>query len=100
MTAQEPWQLGLDLGGTRLKALCLTPAGREISRTTAPTGGDDWREAVKACVAELFQRHGQPASIGVAAFPEDASDAKSLIEVALRAMAHAQAEGRNRVEGA
>ena len=67
MSKQIPWLLGLDLGGTRLKALCLTPDGREIARNTAPTGGDDWQGSVKSCVAMLLAQHGQPAAIGVAA---------------------------------
>ena len=45
MNTQSPWLLGLDLGGTRLKALCLTPDGEEIARATAPTGGDDWQDS-------------------------------------------------------
>lgn len=67
MSAQSPWLLGLDLGGTRLKALCLTTDGEEIARATVPTGGDDWQESVKSCVAGLLEKHGQPAAIGVAA---------------------------------
>jgi len=40
------------------------------------------------------------ASIGVAAFPEDASDATSLIDAAVRAMTRAKQAGKNRVEPA
>ena len=61
------WLLGLDLGGTRLKALAITPDGREIARATAPTSGDDWQTAVKSCVDQLMENHGRPAAIGVAA---------------------------------
>jgi predicted NBD/HSP70 family sugar kinase len=67
MSTQAPWLLGLDLGGTRLKALCLTPDGREIARSTTPTGGGDWQDSVKSCVGQLLVMHGQPAAIGVAA---------------------------------
>jgi len=67
MNGQAPWLLGLDLGGTRLKALCLTPDGGEIARATAPTDGADWQQSVKSCVAGLLENHGQPAAIGVAA---------------------------------
>lgn len=67
MNARSPWLLGLDLGGTRLKALCLTMNGREIDRTTAPSGGEDWKKSVKQCVDSLLENHGQPAAIGVAA---------------------------------
>jgi glucokinase len=67
MNTQTPWLLGLDLGGTRLKALCLTPDGREIARVTAPSGGEDWKQSVKQCVDSLLERHGRPDAIGVAA---------------------------------
>ncbi len=67
MSTKSPWLLGLDLGGTRLKALCLTPDGVEIGRAIAPSGGGDWKQSVKQCVAGLMEKHGQPESIGVAA---------------------------------
>jgi glucokinase len=67
MSTPMPWILGLDLGGTRLKALCLTPEGGEIARTTTPSGGDDWKQSVKQCVDQLLETHGAPVSIGVAA---------------------------------
>lgn len=67
MNATSPWLLGLDLGGTRLKALCLTPDGVEIDRATASSGGGDWKQSVKQCVDSLLEKHGQPADIGVAA---------------------------------
>jgi glucokinase len=67
MNTHTPWLLGLDLGGTRLKALCLTMDGAEIARATAPSGGDDWKHSVKQCVDGLLDQHGQPVAIGVAA---------------------------------
>jgi glucokinase len=67
MNSPVPWILGLDLGGTRLKALCLTSEGAEIARATAPSGGDNWKESVKQCVEQLKEAYGAPASIGVAA---------------------------------
>jgi glucokinase len=78
MNARASWWLGLDLGGTRLKALCLTPDGREIARATAPTGGDDWKQSVKGCVEDLYDRHGQPDSIGVAAPGLPAGDERRI----------------------
>ncbi|MFU8894128.1 MAG: ROK family protein [Luteolibacter sp.] len=67
MKSDTPWLLGLDLGGTRLKALAITPDGREISRTSVPTGGDDWKNHVKQSVDDLLEKHGEPTTIGVAA---------------------------------
>jgi glucokinase len=67
MNENAQWLLGLDLGGTRLKAVCITPDGREIDRATAPSGGSDWIDTVKQCVDSLMEKHGRPAAIGVAA---------------------------------
>lgn len=66
------------------------------------TKAERLRKAIEAL--ELPASRGDPmrltASIGVAAFPEDASDATSLIEAAVRAMARAKQTGKNRVEPA
>jgi len=78
MKPHKPWLLGLDLGGTRIKALCLTPDGREIDRSTAPTGGDDWQDSVKLCIDRLLSQYGQPASIGVAAPGLPTKDERSI----------------------
>ena len=67
MNADTPWLLGLDLGATRLKALCVTAGGVEIERTTTPSDTAHWRESAERCVASLIKKHGQPAAIGVAA---------------------------------
>ena len=67
MNENAQWLLGLDLGGTRLKAVCMTPDGREIGRATVPSGGADWIDTVKRCVDDLLEKHGRPAAIGVAA---------------------------------
>lgn len=78
MNPPTPWILGLDLGGTRLKALCLTPDGVEIARTTVSSGGDDWIQSVKQCVDQIVETHGTPASIGVAAPGLPARDERSI----------------------
>jgi glucokinase len=78
MNTPTPWILGLDLGGTRLKALCLTPEGVAIARTTVPSGGDDWKQSVKQCVDQLLETHGAPLSIGVAAPGLPARDERSI----------------------
>jgi glucokinase len=67
MNTQTPWLLGLDLGATRLKALCVTTDGREIARATTPSDVDHWQESAKLCIAGLLEKHGQPDAIGVAA---------------------------------
>jgi len=78
MIPPAPWILGLDLGGTRLKALCLTPDGIEIARTTVSSGGEDWKRSVKQCVDQLVETHGAPVSIGVAAPGLPAKDGHSI----------------------
>jgi len=78
MKPATPWHLGLDLGGTRLKALAITTDGREITRETTPTGGDDWKDAVKSCVEMIIESHGTPATIGVAAPGIAAQDERSI----------------------
>ncbi len=59
--------LGLDLGGTRLKALAITPEGRELARETEPSGGRVWQENVRACFDRLIARLGMPLAVGAAA---------------------------------
>lgn len=78
MNPSGNYLLGLDLGGTRLKALALTPEGSEIARDTAPTQGDDWQDQVRRCVAGLIARQGPPLAIGVAAPGLAAADERSI----------------------
>jgi glucokinase len=81
MNPPTPWILGLDLGGTRLKALCLTFEGAEIARATAPSGGDDWKQSVKQCVDQLVETNGTPASVGVAAPGLPARDERCIAQM-------------------
>jgi glucokinase len=67
MKTNTPWLLGLDLGATRLKALCVTADGTELGRTTVPSDGADWQALARQCVASLIDKHGTPHAIGVAA---------------------------------
>lgn len=78
MTPDTPWLLGLDLGGTRLKALAITTDGREIARATAATDGPDWMDSVKACVDAMLATHGEPVAIGVAAPGLPSEDQRSI----------------------
>lgn len=78
MNPPAPWILGLDLGGTRLKALCLTPEGTEIDRDIVLTGDQHWKQSVKQCVDRLLETHGQPSSIGVSAPGLAAKDERSI----------------------
>jgi glucokinase len=74
--------LGLDLGGTRLKALALTPDGAELARDTALTGGVAWQESVRACVAGIVARLDRPPlGLAVAAPGIAAPDERSILSM-------------------
>jgi glucokinase len=70
--------LGLDLGGSRLKAIALTPEGKELARETTPTHGPDWQANVLACVVGILQKLGRPLGIGAAAPGLAAGDERSI----------------------
>ena len=58
--------IGFDLGGTRLKAVAVTPDGTELARETHPSD-DDWMDRVRACHRDLTSRFGPPLAVGAAA---------------------------------
>src|ERR1041385_3500664 len=62
--------LGLDVGGTMIKALVLTREGEILSEETTPTNDDGttgWRDRAKAMVQKLLSGSSREISIGVAA---------------------------------
>lgn len=65
------YALGLDLGGTNIKALAVTAQGEVLQETSVPTqdrGDDRWRENVRLAFREVCSSLGQPpARIGLAA---------------------------------
>ena len=73
--------LGLDLGGTRFKALALTPDGTIIARETVPSDGETWQTAVKSCVSQLTNKLGDPLAIGVSAPGLAAADQRSISQM-------------------
>lgn len=62
-----PYILGLDLGGTNLKALAITPAGTVVDFVSSDSSGADWQQNARTTVLALENKHGQPVHIGVAA---------------------------------
>jgi glucokinase len=70
--------LGLDLGGSRLKAIALTSDGVELARATTPTNTGEWQRAVLACVNEMITQLGPPLAIGAAAPGLAAADECSI----------------------
>ena len=70
--------LGLDLGGSRVKAIALTLDGRELARETAPTNGPDWKANVLTCISTIKEKLGEPLAIGAAAPGLAADDGRSI----------------------
>jgi glucokinase len=78
MRADGGYLLGLDLGGTRLKAVALSAAGEVILRRGEESGGDGWQERVRGVVAEIHERLGLPQATGVAAPGLPAADGRGI----------------------
>lgn len=74
--------VGIDLGGTRIKAVAVTPQGHEYSRayeSTDDSEGDmPWRGKVQSLVAGFANQFGSPAAIGLSAPGLAARDARSI----------------------
>lgn len=73
---------GIDLGGTHVKGLALTPEGRVLRQCrfdTGDTGDEAWQENVRRVVADLAGGGvGAPACIGLAAPGLPARDQRSI----------------------
>lgn len=78
MSRRVPYVLGVDLGGTRMKLLAITPDGRMLARKTAASGDRHWQKNVRAAVASLAVRLGPPRAIGAAAPGLAAPDERSI----------------------
>ena len=79
--ARESLVLGVDLGGTHIKALAFAADGRVVAEETSPTGdrGDDaWRESVRTVCATLRARVPGIAAIGLCAPGLAARDGRSI----------------------
>jgi glucokinase len=74
--------IGIDLGGTRIKAVAVTPQGHEYSRAHESTDDSEgdmaWRGKVQSLVAGFANQFGTPAAIGLSAPGLAAHDAKSI----------------------
>jgi fructokinase len=62
--------LGIDLGGTKIEGVVLTPEGREKIRLRTPTERDEGYDAIVARVADLYRRlcreiGGEPHTFGI-----------------------------------
>jgi glucokinase len=76
------YAIGLDIGGTSIKALAVMPGGRVLAQTTVPTGDTGkrgWRVNVSRAKDELQGHlHHPPSWIGLAAPGLAASDQTSI----------------------
>lgn len=76
------YAIGLDLGGTNIKGLAVTPAGRVLAQrlfSTGSTGGDTWIRNVDRVLKQLCSAVGKPpAVIGLAAPGLAAADGRSI----------------------
>lgn len=70
--------LGLDLGGTRLKAIALTCEGQELAREVAATDGENWLSVIRNVLSAFKSRLGDPVGIGIAAPGLPAADGRSI----------------------
>jgi glucokinase len=74
--------IGIDLGGTRIKAVAVTPQGHEYSRAHESTDDGDgiitWRGKVQLLIEGFTNQFGSPNAIGLSAPGLAARDAKSI----------------------
>jgi glucokinase len=78
------YALGIDVGGTAVKAVAVDPEGGMLSERVLPAGNDIagthggiWMQSVAEALHQLRAEHGAPAAVGVAApgVPNAAGDA-------------------------
>ena len=80
-TTRDGHLVGIDLGGTRVKCVVLTPAGEELKRVQMDTNDDGaggFRDAVKSLVAGLTEGFGVPAGVGLSAPGLASADNRSI----------------------
>ena len=81
MTASAPFNLGIDLGGTKIAAVVLDEGGGVAWETRVPTPRDDYDgtlEAIATLVAAGEAAVGQPCSVGIG-IPGAISPATGLV---------------------
>jgi glucokinase len=79
------YAIGIDLGGTNIKAVAVTAGGEVLDRSscgTADDGSGGWAERVRAQVEALEARRGAPATwVGLAAPGLPARDSRSIVSI-------------------
>jgi glucokinase len=76
------YALGIDLGGTSIKAVSVTPEGKLLARDNRPFDAAvklDWAETIRAVVSELQSQQPAPGScIGISAPGLAAKDGRAI----------------------
>ncbi len=76
------YSLGIDLGGTSVKSVCVTSDGQTLSNDNMPFDAAatmDWAETIRSTVETAQKQHGeQPARIGLSAPGLAAADGLSI----------------------
>ena len=75
------YALGIDLGGTSIKAVAVTPAGETLAQTNVPFVDRDmeWAHKVRATVGQLeHERGGRASFVGLSAPGLAAKDGRSI----------------------
>jgi glucokinase len=76
------YAIGIDLGGTSIKAMAITAQGRVLSKINRPFDSAkklDWAETIRALIPELQSEHRAPAdAVGISAPGLAAKDARSI----------------------
>ncbi|PHX94718.1 MAG: sugar kinase [Pedosphaera sp.] len=72
--------LGLDLGGTSIKAVAVTAAGEKLRQRSVPFADRDmeWAKKIRVLVRAWRRELGEPAGIGLSAPGLAAKDARSI----------------------
>src|SRR4051812_43682771 len=77
------WAVGIDLGGTQLKAVAVTPAGDVLERASVPTEDravsvEGWSAAMRGIIDRFTQAGDAPSAVGLCAPGLGARDGRSI----------------------
>ncbi len=82
MAEAASYAVGMDIGGTQIKVVAVTPNGDLLDRETFPTDerSDDWLAHVRAALSGLTERRGSPPmAVGLAAPGLARPDGRSIL---------------------
>ena len=80
--ALQPYSLGIDVGGTQVKTICIDSTERELSRVTFDTRADlteGWPSHIRGIVDQICEELGaRPMHIGLSAPGIAGSDGRTI----------------------